>query len=119
MLGAAEISIFSILFRLICVLGVGIVIAKCIGHCLQWNHNQQSPKVTVYAAVASKRTSIIYLSETDHHHTSRNYFVSFEVANGDQMEFRVSGPEYRMMTEGNEGMLSFQGTRYLEFEIKK
>ena len=31
MLGAAEISIFSILFRLICVLGVGIVIAKCIG----------------------------------------------------------------------------------------
>ena len=74
---------------------------------------------TVYAAVASKRTSIIYLSETDRHHTSRNYYVSFEVANGDQMEFRVSGPEYRMMTEGNEGMLSFQGTRYLEFEIKK
>ena len=35
------------------------------------------------------------------------------------MEFRVAGPEYRMISEGDEGLLSFQGTQYLEFEIKK
>ncbi|MBR5004790.1 MAG: DUF2500 domain-containing protein [Erysipelotrichaceae bacterium] len=119
MFGIEGFSIFSVLFRLFCVLGAGVIVARIIGHCLQWNQHQQSPQCTVYATVASKRTSIIYLSETDHHHISKRYFVSFETANGDQMEFRVAGPEYRMMAEGDEGMLSFQGTLYLEFEIKK
>jgi len=116
--GIEGFSIFSVLFRLFCILGAGVMVARIIGHWLQWNH-PQSPQLTVYATVASKRTSIIYLSETDHHHVSKRYFVSFETANGDQMEFRVAGPEYRMMAEGDEGMLSFQGTQYLEFEIKK
>ena len=110
MFGIEGFSIFGVLFRLFCVLGVGVMVARIIG---------QSPQLTVYATVASKRTSIIYLSETDHHHISKRYFVSFETANGDQMEFRVAGPEYRMMAEGDEGLLSFQGTQYLEFEIKK
>lgn len=119
MLGFTEFSVFEMIFKLIFIMAVGIVVAKLIGYWLQWNQNQQAPRLTVFAKVVSKRTSIIYLSETDHHHISKRYFVSFETANGDQMEFRVAGPEYRMMAEGDEGLLSFQGTQYLEFEIKK
>ena len=32
------------------------------------------------------------------------------------MEFYVDGYEYGMLVEGDKGMLSFQGTRYLGFE---
>lgn len=32
------------------------------------------------------------------------------------MEFSVSGSEYGMLVEGDQGKLSFQGTRYLSFQ---
>lgn len=44
---------------------------------------------------------------------------TFEVASGDRMELEVSGNEYGMLVEGDQGNLSFQGMRYLEFERKR
>ena len=35
---------------------------------------------------------------------------------GDRMELSVTGREYGMLSEGDAGRLSFQGTRYLGFE---
>ena len=32
------------------------------------------------------------------------------------MELQMSGSEYGLLVEGDAGMLSFQGTRYLGFE---
>lgn len=32
------------------------------------------------------------------------------------MELSVSGTEYGMLTEGDVGKLTFQGTRYIEFD---
>ena len=32
------------------------------------------------------------------------------------MEFHVSGQQYGMLVEGDQGKLSFQGTRFLNFE---
>ncbi|NMA03148.1 MAG: DUF2500 domain-containing protein, partial [Clostridiales bacterium] len=46
------------------------------------------------------------------------YYVTFQVESGDRMEFRVSGKEYGLLAEGDVGKLTFQGTRYHEFEIK-
>ena len=40
----------------------------------------------------------------------------FEVESGDRMEFSVYGEEYGMLAEGDEGKLTFQGSRYLGFE---
>ena len=49
--------------------------------------------------------------------TSTSYYVTFQVASGDRMELRVSRSEYGLLAEGDQGNLSFQGTRYLGFEI--
>lgn len=50
------------------------------------------------------------------HHASRtSYFVTFEVESGDRMEFCVDGSQYGMMVEGDNGKLTFQGTRFLGF----
>lgn len=44
------------------------------------------------------------------------YYTTFQVVSGDRIEFSVTGSDYGMMTEGDQGKLSFQGTRYLSFE---
>jgi hypothetical protein len=42
--------------------------------------------------------------------------VTFKVESGDQMELQMAGQEFGLLVEGEEGKLTFQGTRYLGFE---
>lgn len=87
-----------------------------------WNKNNRSPRLTVPAQVVTKRTSV---SHHHHHHggaahahtsSSTWYYATFQTASGDRMELPVSGPEYGMLAEGDQGNLTFQGTRFLSFE---
>lgn len=88
-----------------------------------WSKNNASPRLTVSARVVTKRTSV---SHHHHHHhdgmgighttSSTHYYATFQVESGDRMELSVSGPEYGMLAEGDQGSLTFQGTRYLSFE---
>jgi len=75
------------------------------------------------AVVVSKRTKVSHHNHNGvnhhhhhHHHTSTSYYITFQVDSGDRMEFHVAGQEYGMLIEGDRGMLSFQGTRYLGFQ---
>jgi len=80
----------------------------------QWHTNNNSPKLSVVARVVSKRNAV---SGGGHDmHAFTNYYVTFEVESGDRMELYVSAEEYGMLAEGDEGKLTFQGTRYLGFE---
>ena len=45
-----------------------------------------------------------------------SYYVTFQVESGDRMEFHVTGQQFGLLLEGDQGNLSFQGTRYLGFE---
>ena len=56
------------------------------------------------------------LMAMSHATSSTDYFVTFEVESGDRMEFLMAGTEYGQLMEGDEGKLTFQGTRYLGFE---
>lgn len=97
-----------------------VIFIKGIG---QWNRNNHSPRLTVPATVITKRTNV---SHHHHHHageaggmyhtSSTSYYATFQVDSGDRMELSVSGTEYGMLAEGDRGMLSFQGTRYLSFD---
>ena len=49
-------------------------------------------------------------------HISTSYYVTFQVESGDRMEFAVTGAEYGLLIEGDQGALTFQGTRYLGFQ---
>lgn len=51
-------------------------------------------------------------------HTTSNtfYYATFQVESGDRMELHVPRNEYGMLVEGDNGRLTFQGTRYLGFE---
>ena len=50
--------------------------------------------------------------------TYTRYFVTFELEKGRRVELGVKDAEYGMLAEGDQGVLTFQGTRYLGFEQK-
>lgn len=112
---------FSIMFSIAFILVFGMFIMTAVRGISQWNKNNHSPRLTVPAVVVAKRTNVSRHNSGGanghhHHHTSTTYYVTFQVESGDRMELHMSGQEYGMLVEGDEGMLSFQGTRYLGFE---
>ncbi|QAT49323.1 DUF2500 domain-containing protein [Caproiciproducens sp. NJN-50] len=106
------------------VIVFGLIIVKSAQGAKQWRKNNQSPVLTVDAAVVTKRMDVRNFDQSganDHlqRMSSTAYYVTFEVASGDRMEFRVRDAEYGMLVEQDAGKLTFQGTRYLGFERDK
>ena len=114
-------SIMRIMVPVIFVLVFGIIIVAMVRGIGEWNKNNHSPKLSVPAKVVSRRTAV---SRHHHHqgngmhhtHTATSYYATFQVESGDRMEFEISDTEYGMLAEGDSGKLTFQGTRYLNFQ---
>lgn len=47
-----------------------------------------------------------------------DYYISFEFSNGERGEFKIRSSEYALLREGDFGILTIQGTRYISFERK-
>lgn len=115
--------LFRIMFTLVFVLVLGMFLVFAVKGIAQWNQNNHSPRLTVPATIVAKRTNVTRhhhggAGGHHHHHTSTSYYVTFQFGGGDRMELLVSGSEYGMLMEGDQGDLSFRGTRYLGFERK-
>lgn len=84
----------------------------------QWSRNNRSPRLTVSAVVVSKRTKVDMHRHAENMHSAAytSYFVTFQFDSGDRMEFPINGQDFGYLAEGDRGMLTFQGTRYLGFE---
>lgn len=112
---------FNAMFTIVFLLIIGTFIFTAVKGIGQWNKNNNSPRLTVPVTIVSKRTEVTHhhhggANTHHHHHTSTTYYVTFQVESGDRMELHLDGHEYGMLVEGDKGMLSFQGTRYLGFE---
>lgn len=112
-------SAFNIMFYLVFVVIIIVFIVGVVKGLGTWSKNNRSPRLTVEAAVVSRR------QDTDvhrHHHqnhghvnTSTRYYATFQFESGDRLELQLPGAEYGMLVEGDTGELTFQGTRYLGF----
>ena len=107
-------SIMQVIVPLMFALVFGFMIVTLVRGVGEWNKNNQSPKLTVPVTIVAKRSDVDRGIETMHTFTS--YYVTFQVESGDRMEFEVSDMEYGMLAEGDSGELTFQGTRYLNFQ---
>ncbi len=107
------ISLVFLMIILMFCLMLGVFVFLIVILCIRWNKNNHSPRLTVDATVVSKR---IKVSHHDDSYSSTKYYVTFQVASGDRMEFCVRGREQGMLIEGDHGKLFFQGTRYLGFQ---
>lgn len=104
---------------------IGTLIVRSIQSAKQWKRNNDSPILTVDATVVAKRADVQYFHQStgtdnlDHMSSSTAYYVTFEVASGDRLEFKIRDIEYGMLVENDMEKLTFQGTRYLGFERNK
>lgn len=122
--------LLEIIFPLIFLLVLGMFIFMFARGIHTWHNNNHSPRLTVPAKIVSKRQSTMHhrmhhshpnsgdISGAHGYHStsSTTYFITFQVESGDRMELSMSGTEYGMLAEGDEGRLTFQGTRYLAFD---
>ena len=60
---ALGFDMFRIMFSIVFMLVIGMFIMNAIRGISQWNKNNNSPRLTVEAAVVAKRTNV-----THHHH---------------------------------------------------
>ncbi|MFP7732165.1 DUF2500 domain-containing protein [Priestia aryabhattai] len=111
------IPTFVMLFSVIII---GIFLFSIFKGISTWSKNEQSPRLSVKAKITGKRTNVhrhnSHAHKHHHSHTSTTYYVTFEFESTDRSEFIVSGREYGMLAEGDEGILAFQGTRFLDFQ---
>lgn len=105
-------GIFYVMFFLV----IGMFIFVFVKNISEWVNNNNSPRLSVDAKIVDKRMATHHHHSNGHHHHTHSYYVTFQVESGDRMELKVNRNEYNLLTEGDAGTLSFQGTRYLGFE---
>ena len=119
-------GLFELMFGVVFLIVIGTFIATAVRGIGQWNKNNNSPRLTVDAAVVSKREHYSRHNHANagdatgahgyHTSTSTTYYVTFQVESGDRMELCLDGSDYGLIVEGDRGKLTFQGTRFLGFE---
>ena len=117
-------STFDFMFSLMPIIFLvvfGLIVVIIIRGISEWSHNNQQPQIPTYAKIVAKRTD----TSVHHHQTGENmthmthhttHHVTFEFTTGDRMELVVSGRAYGSMAELDEGILTIQGTRFIDFE---
>ena len=115
-------TIVPVLFFIVFTFVFVIIIVNVVKGAKRWKLNSDSPVLTVEAKVVTKRSDVSYHrhgnmvnNNMDMGYSSTNYYITFEVQSGDRMEFNVQDTEYGMLTEGDKGSLTFQGTRYISY----
>ena len=103
-------SIFPILFLLTFGLVFGTIVGTLVRGAKQNHRNNHSPRITCDAEVVAKRTKVW----GDHSRTV--YFATFQFPSGDRQELEIPHSQFGYLVEGDKGKLTFQGTRFLEFQ---
>lgn len=103
----------SVMFPLMFCLVFLIILFTYISNIKKWNKNNHSPRLTVQAKVVAKRHAV---RGSYNYNNLSSYFVTFEFESGDRLELSVNGNEFGILVEGDNGKLSFQGMRYIDFK---
>lgn len=83
----------------------------------RWMHNNAQPIRSTAATMIAKRTEIAdWNSMHRRGRMSTYHYATFELLSGQRMEFWIEGAEYGVLIEGDVGVLSYQGTRFLGFQ---
>ena len=113
-----QFQIINIISLLMPIIVCGIIITAIVRNVSQWRKNEKSPRLTVDAKVVTKRTALSRFMSNKRHsgRNYTNYYATFQFESGDRLELELKGHEYGLLVEGDNGKLTFQGTRYLGFE---
>lgn len=104
----------SYFFYLIAAVIIGVISFHLLRALMEWHRNNQSPRETEQAIVVTKRFQVSGGGQQSPNHTT--YFVTFETARKQRLEFRVKGTLFGRLVEGDSGMLTYQGSRFVNFD---
>lgn len=117
--GDLMFQIVPLFIGLIFIIVIGSILVSIFKGIGTWKKNEQSPRLSVPATIVSRRTHVSRrggdLNDNHISTTYSTYFVTFEFESGDRSEFKISGKEYGLLAEGDYGILTFQRTRFLNF----
>ena len=103
-------GLFRIVWLLMFGLIFGLFISTLIKNAKQNQKNNNSPRLITEATIVTKRTHVW----GDHSRT--DYYVTFQFESGDRLELEIPYNQFGYLVEGDKGKLTFQGTRYINFE---
>ena len=99
---------------------IGMIIFSLVRSAANYQKNASSPILTEYATLISKRSDTrnsTSVNNGHHHNHSRTYyFVTFETEAGQRMELTISGREFGLLAEGDNGLLTYQGEWFKKFD---
>ena len=116
MFGFGGIDIFFVLFFIVFALMLGVFVYSIVKSIANNRKNHASPILDVSAKV------VCNFDATHTLHTSggiTRYWITFQFPSGDRSEFAVTGQEYGLLAEGDDGILRFRGNEFLSFERKR
>ena len=103
-------GVFPIIFSVMFCFVFGMILSTVVKNARQNRQNNNSPRITSETTVVTKRTHVW----GDHSHT--NYYATFQFESGDRLELEVPHNQFGYLVEGDRGKLTFQGTRFLNFQ---
>lgn len=106
--------LFAFFFTVIFLIVIGTFLYIIIRGLITYFRNNAAERMTETARILTKRTNVSGGSGNSSAHTT--YYITFEFDDGRRSEFEVRAEEYGLLVEGDEGRLTYQGTRYLGFE---
>jgi len=105
--------IFIFFFGLIATIIIGGILFAIIVGLRTWSRNNAAEVVSVPALIVAKRTNVSHSTDSS---SSTTYYITFELEDGERLEFRVRGEQYGLLVEGDSGTLVYQGTRLHNFQ---
>ncbi len=93
------------------VLIIAIVIIAAI---VRYLANATQQILSVRARLVAKRADVS--GGRNDTSVSTSYYLTFETIQGSRMELSVSGTEYGLLAEGDEGILTYQGEWFKGFQ---
>ncbi|MCF0117318.1 MAG: DUF2500 domain-containing protein [Bacilli bacterium] len=112
----ASFTLFTIFFLFVFGIILFSIIYSFGKHVKEKKKNDNSPILDINATAVDKREKI---NGGQHCQVQVRYYVTFEFDNGERCELEVKSYDYSMIVKGDEGTLSFQGTRFLSFDRYK
>ena len=106
-----ESSSYNPLVIIFCLVVFGLIGYRLIKVFLEFSYNNSKEVFKRQAKIIGKRMKVYGENGTE-----TEYYVTFEFEDGERLELKVKDKVYGLITNGDEGILEYQGRRFWNFE---
>ncbi|MBZ4663431.1 MAG: conserved domain protein histidine-rich [Caloramator sp.] len=114
-----EFYAFDVLFLFFPIIIFTVIIFIMFINIKEYNRNKSSPILSERVRVITKRTEISATMHTNpdiHHIAHTDYYITFENESGQRFQLKVGPTDYGLISEGDYGIVTYQGKWFKKFE---